>query len=133
MAVSYTHLDVYKRQELGEQVIITRGLDGCLAVYTTSQWQSIYEQLMKLPTTKKDARMFVRMMTSKAAECEIDGQGRILIPSPLVKLAELEKECMIIGAANHVEIWSKQRWEPVDEEADAAFEDIAESLTEFMI
>ena len=97
------------------------------------QWETIYEQLMKLPSTKKDARMFVRMMTSKAAECEIDAQGRVLIPSPLVKLAELVKECMVIGAANHVEIWSRERWEPVDEEANDAFEDIAESLTEFMI
>ena len=119
--------------ELGDHVIITRGLDGCLAVYTKEQWETIYEQLMKLPSTKKDARMFVRMMTSKAAECEIDAQGRVLIPSPLVKLAELVKECMVIGAANHVEIWSRERWEPVDEEANDAFEDIAESLTEFMI
>ena len=121
------------REELGEHVIITRGLDGCLAVYTKEQWETIYEQLMKLPSTKKDARMFVRMMTSKAAECEIDAQGRVLIPSPLVKLAELVKECMVIGAANHVEIWSRERWEPVDEEENDAFEDIAESLTEFMI
>ena len=120
------------REELGDHVI-TRGLDGCLAVYTKEQWETIYEQLMKLPSTKKDARMFVRMMTSKAAECEIDAQGRVLIPSPLVKLAELVKECMVIGAANHVEIWSRERWEPVDEEANDAFEDIAESLTEFMI
>ena len=120
------------REELGDHVIITRGLDGCLAVYTKEQWETIYEQL-KLPSTKKDARMFVRMMTSKAAECEIDAQGRVLIPSPLVKLAELVKECMVIGAANHVEIWSRERWEPVDEEANDAFEDIAESLTEFMI
>ena len=117
------------REELGDHVIITRGLDGCLAVYTKEQWETIYEQLMKLPSTKKDARM----MTSKAAECEIDAQGRVLIPSPLVKLAELVKECMVIGAANHVEIWSRERWEPVDEEANDAFEDIAESLTEFMI
>lgn len=121
------------REELQDHVIITRGLDGCLAVYTKEQWERIYEQLMKLPTTKKDARMFVRMMTSKAAECEIDAQGRVLIPAPLVKLADLVKECMIIGAANHVEIWAKERWEPVDEEADEAFEEIAESLTEFMI
>ena len=121
------------REELKDHVIITRGLDGCLAVYTKEQWETIYEQLMKLPSTKKDARMFVRMMTSKAAECEIDAQGRVLIPSPLVKLAELVKECMVIGAANHVEIWSRERWEPVDEEANDAFEDIAESLTEFMI
>lgn len=121
------------REELGEQVIITRGLDGCLSVYTKEQWQQIYEQLMKLPSTKKDARMFVRMMTSKAAECDIDMQGRVLIPAPLTKLAQLQKECMVIGAANHVEIWSKERWVPLDDEANEAFEDIAENLTEFML
>ena len=80
------------REELGDTLIITRGLDGCLSIYTKEQWQLIYEQLMKLPSTKKDARMFVRMMTSKAAECEIDAQGRILIPSSLIKLADLTKE-----------------------------------------
>lgn len=121
------------RDELGDTIIITRGLDGCLSVYTKEQWVTIYEQLMKLPSTKKDARMFVRMMTSKAAECEIDNQGRILIPAPLIEVGGLEKECMVIGAASHVEIWSKARWEPVDEEANATFEDIAESLTEFLL
>ena len=121
------------RDELGESVIITRGLDGCLAVYTLTQWEKIYEQLMQLPSTKKDARMFVRMMTSKAAECEIDNQGRVLLPSSLIKLATLEKECMVIGAANHVEIWAKEAWDPVDEEGSATFEEIAENITEFMM
>lgn len=121
------------REELGEQVIITRGLDGCLSVYTKEQWITIYEQLLKLPSTKKDARMFVRMMTSKAAECDVDAQGRVLIPAPLIKLGELEKDCMVIGAASHVEIWAKEKWEPIDDEANATFEDIAENLTEFML
>lgn len=121
------------REELGEMIIITRGLDGCLSVYTTKQWELIYEQLQKLPSTKKDARMFVRMMTSKATECEFDSQGRVLIPAPLVKLAGLEKECVIVGAGNHLEIWSKENWEPVEDEANESFEEIAESLTEFMM
>lgn len=121
------------REELDNRVIITRGLDGCLNAYTTKQWEIIYEQLLKLPTTKKDARMFVRMMTSKAAECEIDNQGRILIPASLTTVAQLQKECMIIGAANHFEIWAKERWESVDEEANESFEEIAEHLTDFML
>ena len=79
------------RDELGEKVIITRGLDGCLNVYTQQQWEIIYEQLLKLPATKKDVRLYVRKMTSKAAECEIDGQGRVLLPSSLIKLADLVK------------------------------------------
>lgn len=120
------------REELGDSIVITRGLDGCLSVYTKKQWNKIYEQLLKLPTTKKEARMYVRMMTSKASECEFDSQGRISIPSSLVQLADLKKECMIIGAANNVEIWSKERWETIDEISDDAFEKIAESLTEYL-
>lgn len=121
------------REELGMKVIITRGLDGCLNGYTKDQWEVIYEQLLKLPSTKKDARMFVRMMTSKAAECEIDNQGRVLLPSSLISLASIQKECMIIGAANHIEIWAKETWTSVDEEANESFEDIAENLTDFML
>ncbi len=121
------------REELDMKVIITRGLDGCLNAYTKQQWEIIYDQLLKLPTTKKDARMFVRMMTSKAAECEIDAQGRVLIPSSLIAVAQLQKECMIIGAANHIEIWAKEKWEAVDEQANESFEEIAENLSDFML
>ena len=99
------------REELDSRIIVTRGLDGCLNGYTKSQWDIIYDQLLKLPSTKKDARMFVRMMTSKAAECEIDNQGRVLLPSSLITLAQITKECRIIGAANHIEIWAKEKWE----------------------
>ena len=102
-------------------------------VYTVSQWELIYEQLQKLPLTKRDARMFVRMMTSKAAECEFDSLGRVLIPSSLTKLAQLEKECIIVGAGNHLEIWAKENWESMDEDANASFEEIAENLTEFLL
>ena len=120
------------REELGEKVIITRGFDGCLSVYTMEQWELIYAQLVKLPVTKKEARSFTRKMMSKASTCEFDAQGRTLIPSSLVKEADLQKECMIIGAGNHVEIWSKERWEYIDELSDDAFEEMAESLTEYL-
>lgn len=121
------------REELGMKIIITRGLDGCLNAYTSEQWEIIYAQLLKLPSTKKDARMFVRMMTSKAAECEIDSQGRVLLPSTLISLANIQKECRIIGAANHIEIWAKEQWETMDNEANESFEEIAENLTEFIL
>ena len=91
-----------------------------------------YEKLSTLPSTNKDARMYQRMMLSKAAECEMDGQGRILIPSSLVALAGLEKECLIIGVANHLEIWSKERWERLEEEQSASFEEAAEHLSGLM-
>lgn len=120
------------RDELGERVVVTRGLDGCLNVYTQEQWASVYEKLSNLPTTNKNARMYQRMVLAKASECEMDGQGRILIPSSLSTLAGLEKECLIIGMANHIEIWSKQRWDELESASEDSFEDMAEALSEVM-
>lgn len=120
------------REELGEHVVVTRGLDGCLYVYTTEQWMEVYEKLSTLPSTNKNARWYQRMVLSKAAECEMDGQGRILIPSSLTSLAELKKECLIIGMANHLEIWSKERWENVEQEQMDQFEEVAEQLSDIM-
>lgn len=119
------------REELGDSVIVNRGLDGCLYVYTKEQWEKVYQRLSTLPSTRKDARMYARMMLSKAAECEFDAQGRILIPAGLVKLAHLQKECKIIGVGTHVEIWDKDTWLALEEEQNDCFEDVAESLTEF--
>ena len=120
------------REDLGETVVVNRGLDGCLYVYTMAQWQVVYEKLKTLPSTNKDARMYQRMMLSKAAECDLDGQGRILIPAGMVQLAGLEKECVIIGVANHIEIWAKDRWEKVEDVEEASFEEAAERLSGLM-
>lgn len=119
------------RDELGDKVIVNRGLDGCLYVYTMDQWETVYNKLSKLPSTNKNARNFQRMMLAKASECELDSQGRILIPASLVKMAELVKECLIIGVANHLEIWAKERWEKMEEEQAENFEEAAESLSDF--
>lgn len=121
------------RNELKENLIITQGLDGCLTLYTNEAWEKIYEQLQTLPTTKSQARAFVRILTSKASEVEIDSQGRILIPSNLITQAKIEKECMIIGAGSKVEIWAKDVWEAYMANSEESFEELAESLTEFML
>ncbi|WP_296242367.1 division/cell wall cluster transcriptional repressor MraZ [uncultured Faecalicoccus sp.] len=120
------------REDLGEHVVVNRGLDGCLYVYTSSQWEAVYKKLSTLPSTNKDARMFQRMMLSKAAEVDLDSQGRILIPRTLIDLAGLEKECLIVGMANHLEIWSKERWTQLEEEQSGSFEEAAEALNGFM-
>jgi len=120
------------RDELGQMIILTKGLDGCITVYTQKQWAVIVEQLYKLPTTKKESRMYIHMLTAKAAECEIDSLGRVLMPQHLLKDAEIEKECVVIGVADHVEIWSKKRWDTYYSEASASFESVAEALTEFV-
>lgn len=121
------------REQLSYNIILTRGLDGCITVYTQDQWQIIYEQLKKLPTTKRESRMYIHMITSKAAEVEIDKQGRVLIPSSLISEANIEKACVIVGAADHFEIWSQESWDAYYQTASESFEDIAESLTDFLI
>lgn len=120
------------REELGEHVVVTRGLDGCLYVYTAEEWEKVYMRLASLPTTRKDARMYKRMVLSKATECEMDSQGRILIPSSLTSVAALKKECLIIGMADHLEIWSKERWDSMEEEQSDNFEEMAEQLSDIM-
>ena len=120
------------RDELGNTFVVTKGLDGCLTVYTSSQWTKIIEKLEKLPTTKKEARQYVRYLTSKASECELDGQGRIQLPQVLVAAADIKKKCVVVGAADHVEIWSEERWNAYEEEAAESFESIAETLTEYL-
>ena len=119
------------RDELGETMIVTRWLDGCLAIYTEEQWKQVYENLKKLPSTKREARMYTHMIMSKAAECDLDAQGRIRIPTHLSEEAKLTKDCVVVGVSDHVEIWDKERWDEYYAQASENFEDIAESLTEF--
>ena len=119
------------RDELGETMIVTRWLDGCLAIYTEEQWKQVYENLKKLPSTKREARMYTHMIMSKAAECDLDAQGRIRIPTHLSEEANLTKDCVVVGVSDHVEIWDKERWDAYYAQASENFEDIAESLTEF--
>lgn len=119
------------REELGDQMVVTRGLDGCLAIYTLEQWDQVVENLKKLPSTKREARMYTHMIMSKAAECDLDNQGRIRIPSHLSSEAGIEKHCVIVGVNDHVEIWDQTRWSEYLERASDSFEDIAEALTEF--
>ncbi len=120
------------RDELKENFIITRGLDGCLTVYTQEQWQVVFEQLKKLPNTKRETRMYIHMLTSKAVECNPDNQGRVLLPQTLLNEAKIEKECVIVGVADHVEIWASDRWDAYYDQASSSFEDIAEQLTDFL-
>ena len=119
------------RDELGDTMVVTRWLDGCLAIYTMEQWQSLYEKLQILPSTKREARRFTHMIMAKASECTLDTQGRIRLPQPLIQEASLEKACVVIGVSDHVEIWDQEKWNEYYEVASESFEDIAESLTEF--
>ncbi len=121
------------RDQLNVSVIVTRGLDGCLTVYTNEQWQIRYEELLKLPQTKKETRMYVAMVLAKAAECEIDTQGRINLPARLIAEVGIEKECVVTGLGNHFQIWAKNRWNEYMTLAETSFEENAESMTGFLV
>jgi MraZ protein len=121
------------REELGEMFIITRGLDQCLFGYPLSEWELIEDKLKGLPLTKKDARAFTRFFFSGATESELDKQGRINIPAPLLQYAKLEKECVILGVSNRIEIWSKQIWEDYFTQSEESFAEIAENMIGFDI
>jgi len=119
------------REDLGAKFVITRGLDGCVFGYPLENWEKIQEKLKQLPLAKKEARAFTRFFYSAAAEAEIDKQGRINIPSTLVDYASLEKECLVLGVSDRIEIWSKARWESVSSEIEESFEEIAEDMLDF--
>jgi MraZ protein len=121
------------RDDLGEMFIITRGLDQCLFGYPLTEWKQLEEKLKGLPLTKKDARAFTRFFFSGATESELDKQGRINIPAPLLQYAKLEKECVVLGVSNRIEIWSKQIWEDYFSQSEDSFAEIAENMIGFDI
>ena len=116
------------REELGDTFIITRGIENCLFVYSTESWNKITQKLDTLPFTKKDARAFVRFFLSGATVAEFDKQGRVNITSPLISYANIQKECVVIGAGDRLEIWSKEDWDNFFNSAKNNMSDIAENL-----
>ena len=121
------------REDLGEEFVITKGLDSCLFVYPKDEWTIFENKLKTLPLTNKDARAFVRFFFAGASACSLDKQGRILIPSNLRKHARLEKESTIIGVATRVEIWSSETWKEYTEDDNLSYENIAENMEELGI
>lgn len=115
------------REEMGDLFVLTRGLDECLFIYPREEWNRIIEKYKELPNTK-DARNFMRFFLAGATECSFDKQGRISISSPLMRYAELEHECVIIGVNDHLEVWSEDRWEDFMNTNEREFSDIADNL-----
>ena len=115
------------RQDIGEKFIITKGLDGCLFVFSQNEWLNCETKLKELPLSDKNARNFVRFFLSGATECELDKQGRFLITSNLRDAAKLEKDAIIVGVGTRLEIWNKEIWQKCDENISA--DEIAENMT----
>ncbi len=118
------------RDDLGDEFVITLGLDGCLFAYPDSEWQIFVDKLKTLPGTK-EARQLQRYFMAGAASCQADKQGRILIPSRLRESADLDKDIVFVGVLNKIEIWNKERWERNNNYDDV--DSIAEHMSEYGI
>jgi len=118
------------REALGEEFVITLGLDGCLFAYPDEEWQAFVTKLRTLPGTK-EARQLQRYFMAGAAACEVDKQGRILIPAKLREEAALDKDIVFVGVLNKIEIWSKERWDTNNDYGDV--DTVAEHMSEYGI
>lgn len=121
------------REELGETVVFTKGLDACLFGYSLSEWSVLEEKLKKLPLAKPEARAFARFFFAGAAEIGYDKQGRILLPPVLREHARLEKEVVVIGVSNRIEIWSQDAWQAYNEALAPIVSDLTQELIDLGI
>ena len=104
---------------IGEKFILSKGLDGCLFAYSQEEWIKFEGKLKLLPLSDINARNFVRFFLSGATECEIDKQGRFLIPNNLREIVKLEKEVVIVGVGIRLEIWDKEAWRKLNDSIEA--------------
>ena len=116
------------REILGDNFIVTKGLDGCLFVYPNDEWTRFEEKLKSLPLTNNNARQFTRFFLAGAAACEVDKQGRILLPQVLREFASLEKDVVLVGVASRIEIWSRERWDESMNTYDGDMDEVAENM-----
>jgi MraZ protein len=119
------------RDTLKKKAVITRGLDRCLFLFSMKEWEEIAGKISKLPFGQYDNRGFSRIMLSGAMEVEFDSLGRILIPDYLKTYASLDKEAVVAGLYNRIEIWDKKSWEKYKENTEKELGNIAERLKDF--
>lgn len=118
------------REKLGDLFIITKGLDNCLYGYPYQEWKIFEEKLAALPMNNPDTRKFSHFFFAGAAECELDKQGRVLLPSVLREFAGLDKDkdVVLIGVGNKIEIWNKDKWDTFLKEYDDDMNTVAENM-----
>lgn len=116
------------RGSFTDGLVITRGLDRCLWVYTAAEWAELAEKIAKLPLTQADARSFARLMFSGANDVDLDRQGRVVIPAYLREYARIQNDVVIIGVNTRLEIWARESWHQVRAQVEQEGEFIAEHL-----
>ena len=109
------------REQFGEQIVVSTGPEKCLYLYTMESWQGVAEQLMALPDSNNPKlRAAKRFLFGNTFYCDIDKQGRILIPKKQREYAQMETEVVYVGAGKRIELWSKSNYEAPEEEMDMA-------------
>ena len=117
------------REELGDNFVVTKGLDGCLFAYTNEEWKHFEEKLQAIPVSNQKGRRFARYFLAGATLCEVDKQGRILLPPVLREYANLQKDVVLVGVLSRVEIWDKDRWQENTYDEDE-MDEIAEHMAD---
>jgi MraZ protein len=121
------------RPDLGERVVVSKGLEQCLFVFPMKEFEALVERLKAMPLGRKEAREFSRFLLAGSVDVEIDSHGRILLPQNQREYAGLEREAVLIGVSSRVEIWDRQAYEEFSQRADSEFESIAEKLIDLGI
>jgi MraZ protein len=116
------------RDELAEGLVMTRGQERCLNVWPLAEFAQLTERMRQAPVTNKAARDYQRMLFAGASDETPDKQGRVTIPPMLREYAGLTKDCVVIGANNHVEIWDSGAWERYSAEQEQAFAELSEEV-----
>jgi len=111
-----------------EKFYLTRGLDGCLFVFTEESWKTQERKFREMSFTRTESRKFNRLYFSGACEAVCDKQGRILVPDYLKEYAEIKQDVVLIGVSDRIEIWAKEKWQKFFEANQGSFEELAEKL-----
>ena len=115
---------------LGDQIVVTRGIDPCISVYSPSEWTKVEEALRKLPTRQRDV---TRYLLAGAVDLELDRQGRVMLPAHLRQHAGIDREVVVVGLISRLEIWSRTAWQSYIEKAQKSAPQIAEQIEELSI
>jgi MraZ protein len=117
------------RESFSEGVVITRGMDRCLAVYPRAEWERVVDdQLEGLDSLSREARSLQRYFYSAASEADLDRQGRIVIPAGLLEYAELGRDVVVAGVRDRLEVWSRDAWHKQRDEIEGSAEHVAQRL-----
>lgn len=116
------------RKQFQNGIVVTRGIDACLFVFTKDEWDALAAKLASLPLTQANSRAFSRLLFAGAHDSELDTQGRILLPDHLRHYAGITKKAIVAGVFNRLEVWDETRWKEYKGRTERESEDISEQL-----